>query len=828
MKKKLVLMMFAAVFALTACTSQKKIESDDDFSVEADAGSDSGGDDLSLDGGGAGSDSGQQQAQDDLSLDAFNEDSGGGEKAKPEAAASEPAQDADLALEDELSSLGGEADNKAAAQQNAGTDELSLDEPAQPTDQAAATQQQQPPAEGDLELPPEVAVGDAAAAPQDPAMAQNLTQAPDQAAAQTPPPAVEAAPITAEAAANVSVPANITNVQYKGNDAGGTVAISADQPLTYTTRFNQTTNQFVVEVQNSSIPKKLKRSLNTKDMASSIGSVDIYQKEGSSVSRFVVQLRAGSPEPIVQPEGNSLLIVGGTAGGVAASVGATTDQAAPADQVVPPETIPTQAAGAVDQAPESVPQEIIVDSSGAAKESTSKSSEVGKLSSRADDDDSRPTSPVTGLLNYENLEEFLMSNTKFYGKKISIETTDMDTADALKFLAEESGVNIMFDDNLGTMGKVNIKLKEVPWDQAFVLILKAKNLAYKRQGNVIRIATVDKILEDEDKAIKLKQKKRKPEDYLVKRFFVGYIKATEAKTKVSEYIDNFQKIKAITASAAGGAAAQQEAKGSIIVDDSNNSLIVTDTAENIKKVEEILAAIDIQPKQIQIEAKIVDANENFAKGLGVKWNVTKSAGDPSGSVGFLQGGSGGGSVTTSGQLTGALTWANLDFLGTLTANIALGESQGKLKTLASPRITVISGKQANLQQLAKVEVPTTVINQDGTPTSSVKSEDVRLGIIVTPTATNEGTVSLQVNISRDTGGGGAQVVQRSAQTELFVRSGATAVVGGIYETVINSNQEGLPGLSSVPVFGSLFRAKQDTKSKTELMIFLTPTILRGI
>ncbi len=780
MKKRIVLLMCAAVFVLTACTSQKKIESEDDFSVEADGASQAGLDELELsDEKKSGSDSVENQTQDELSLDAF------AEEAKSEAPVkTDPAQDSDLVLEDELNSLNENGANEIASTKDAKPEELTLDEPAAP---AAAAQSVEP----DKMQNSKVEAG---------------SSTPEIAGAEQVPPAMVTDPaMNIEDKSNLSAPANITNVLYKGNASGGTISINADRPLNYTTRFNQTTNQFVVEVQNSVIPQKLKRTLNTKDMASSIGSVDIYQKEGSSITRFVVQLREGSQEPIVQPEGSTILVVGG-----AVNSSEITGQKTPSDAASQ-----ASVAGPNSSQP-SVPA--YLDSSA----EVSKDVEMAKIGSSVSEDSPGQPSPVSGLLNYENLEEFLMSNTKFYGKKLNFETTDTDTVDALKFLAEESGINLMFDDNLGNLGKVNVKLDGVPWDQAFVLILKSKNLAYKRQGNVIRIATVSKILEDEDKAIKLKEKKRKPEDYLVKRFFVGYIKAPEAKTKVSEYIDNFQKIKQAT-SAVGESSSRQDAKGSIIVDESNNSIIVTDTAENIKKVEEILAAIDIQPKQIQIEAKIVDANESFAKGLGVKWNLERTS-NPEGKIGFLDTPS----VKTSGQFTAGLTWANLDFGGTLSASIALGESQNKLKTLASPRITVISGKSATLQQSAKVEVPTTVISQNGTPTPSTKTEDVRLGIDVTPTATNEGTVSLQVTINRDTGGGGSQVVQRSAKTELFVRSGATAVVGGIYETVSNNNQEGLPGLRSIPVLGSLFRAKQESKSKTEIMIFLTPTILRGI
>lgn len=792
------MLLLAGVFALTACTSQKKLESDDDFSVEAE--DSAGGDELSVD---TPSDSG---GSDDLSLDDLDSSNA---EAKPadNAAPAEGAQDSDLALENELNSLDTPTDNQAANNQQP-ADELSLDEP---TDQPA--QVAQTPAEGEIPPPNEVNLNDTAQAQTPPPEAPVEQVPPADVAATEPPPVVDSAPIAPDNGMS-QAPVTINTVQYKGNANGGTVAIGADQPLVYTTRFNSTTNQFIVEVQNSSIPKKLKRSLNTKDMASSIGSVDIYQKDGSNVSRFVVQLRAGAPEPIVQPEGNSLLIIGASADGSVVANNTVPTEPAPPEQdlgQVPAPEVPAQDGGSGG-------------GDAVAQADAPKSTYMGSAPTDSGGSNERETvpAPATGLLSYENLEEFLMSNTRFYGKKISIETLGMDVTDALKFLSEESGVNIIFDDKVVGAGKVNIKLREVPWDQAFVLILKSKKLAYKRQGNVIRVASVEDIRAEEDEAIKLKEARKKPDPLVVKRFFIAYAQVEEIKTKVEEYLKTLDSARAL----GGGTAAA--VSGKVLVDVRNNSLIISDTEKNLKQIEEIIVALDTQPKQILIEAKIVDANESFAKGLGVKWasNPTGTTGTNSGSITIGGGATGG--IETSGQFTAAINWGQIDFLGSLSASIALGEERNLVKTLSSPRITVLSNQAASINQQTDIKVNTTVINPvTGTPTVQETTKQVGLTLGVTPVATNEGTVNLTLNLSRSTAQGvGSQ--SRSATTQLFVRSGATAVVGGIYEALSSDIEEGVPGIRRIPIIGALFEAKQTERSKNEMMIFVTPTILKAL
>lgn len=754
MKIKLILLMMAMSLIWTGCASQKKLDSGDEFSVDDTANS-SGkpSDDLSLDGPAA-----TKSSSDDLSLD---EPSG-----KSASSSKSDASDMDAALENELNSL----DNGAAPQpaEKDASNELSLDEPS-----SAIAQNNPPPAAPAPEVapPPEVAV-----------------------APEVVPPVPEQSPTEPSAPAASGAPVTINNVQYKGNNNGGAVTITADQPPQFTTRFNSITNQFIVEVQNSTIPKKLTRTLNTKDMASSIGSVDIYQKSGSNVARFVVQLRPGSSEPIVQPEGNSLLIIG-------ASISGSTNQ---------PSTSVADSGSGSDSMAASSPTadgDSFVISKAETEESTRKSK--------------------GGVLDYQNLEEFLMGEQQFSGKKISLETSGIKVTDAISFLAEESGANIVMDDSVAAANSiVNIRLKNVPWDQALVMILKAKKLVYKRQGNVLLITSLDALKKEEEEAITLRESRKLQEPLIVKRFFIAYADIGELKNQVEEYMKSLPVVKPAIGSPAATI-------NKVITDKRNNSLIVTETEANLKNIEQIIKAIDTQPKQVLIESKIIVADETFTRSLGIKWNATGGSGSPNAVI-AIDPTKVSGVGTQQSSITSDISWGQIDFLGSLTSTLNFGEQQRVLKVLASPSITVLSNVPATITKTTDVQIfqtQTSTNPQTGAPITTITPSLIPVGMTlsVTPIVTNENTVYMKLDLTRSTKAPvDAGQTKSNAKTEMFVKSGLTAVVGGIYESSQDDNMAGVPGLRQIPVLGKLFEASDKTTSKNELMMFITPTILKPL
>ena len=577
MKNILIKSLLIFAFIFTSCTTNKKTESEDDFAVDG-AAAPVGSEEL-----GAGAD--------DLVLDDAAEKPANTAKAKKSEAGE---TNLDSTLENELNSLGdstaGQVAEKTAEKPK---DELSLDEPAkgeltldEPTQPPVAKAEPVAPAPVAEPAPPEVPLTEPAPPPPV-VIAEPQVVPPTEPTPLTPP--AEAAPVV-----EASIPATIDNVTYQANSNGGTIAVTANQPLKFTTRLNSTTNQFIVEVENSTIPKKLKRSLNTKDMASTIGSVDIYQKEGSNIARFVVQLRPGSPEPIVQPEGNSILIIGSGTAAVAQTQAPT--EKTPAEtpgNFTPPEIIvPEEAAVVAGKSGAGNGKGGKAGGPSAATPQDLKSSNIdGKAFHQANDEIVDLATP--GIMSSDDLEEFLISNNKFYGKKISIETNRMDMRDALKFISEESGVNIIIDDTVA--GNVSMKLRGVPWDQALILLLKSKKLGFKRQGSVLRIGRVEDFKQEEREAVEMKEARKARSPFVIKRFFIGYADVKDLEGKIKIYLEALANVQspnrngvagsssATGISAAPAAASTSASKkdnvGTVITDNRSNSLIITDGYE---------------------------------------------------------------------------------------------------------------------------------------------------------------------------------------------------------------------------------------------------------
>ncbi|MGE5086930.1 MAG: secretin N-terminal domain-containing protein, partial [Bacillota bacterium] len=555
-------------------------------------------DDLSLD---EGVDSGAEvSATEPAAPDSTDEFTDFENKTQDQAAKEAPAKsastDQDLAIEDELNQAEGQPPAQAAQPPAA-----------EPTVQAA-----QPPAES---APAEQVAPDV---PQEDPFANTVVDQP------APPPANEAPapeiPATSVPAPSTSVatngsPATITNLQFKANESGGTVIVQGDRPLNYTTRANADLHQYIVEVDNAILPDKLKRSLNTKDIRGSIGSIDAYQNPGSTTARFVIQMREGVAEPAVQVEGNSLLIV---------AAGGTVSNVAHAETPV---------------------------------------IEVG--------------GEDTKVLPNQSLTEFLAGNNKFYGKKISIETNNMDIRDALNLITEESGVNMVIAEEV--KGNVSLKLRQVPWDQALVVLMRARKLGYTRQGNVLRIAPLGDLKAEEDDANKLALARKNLEPLKVRMFPVSYAKVDELEKKIKDFLGD---------------------RGKVVGDVRTNSLVVTDIGENLDRAAKLIQSLDTQPPQVLIEGKIVEASEAFTRNIGVSWNVTGQAiklGSTSrGPVNMSPRFNINQGASTAGNFNLNLDVGTLDVFGSISAALALSESENKVKTLSSPRILTMSNEKADI------------------------------------------------------------------------------------------------------------------------------------
>jgi type IV pilus assembly protein PilQ len=719
----------ALVSTLLSCASQQT-EEDDSLTAESYSGSDS-----------------AAASKDDFS-DFDNEGASSSDSGSQASSSNNNAnQDPDLALENEINQASGSDKNFA---------QDDLDGQAKNELQPQAPQEAPPVVEQPVAQEPPPPIVEESIAPTEeppaPIVAQEL------------PPTQEAPP---PAAISMDRPVEITGLKYKANDSGGTVIVEANGAINYTTRVNADLKQYIVEIPNTILPKRLKRTLNTKDIKGAVGAVDAYQSPGSTTSRIVVQMRPGFGEPVVQQEGNSLLIV-------------------------------TSESGAE-------PMEVAA--KGAAE------SEEGDASLTKGESESNVELSSNKILASQSLDEFLSGNTKFYGRKISIETSNIDVRDALKFITEESGVNMVITDEV--KGNISLKLRQVPWDQALVVIMKARKLGYSRQGSVLRIVPLDDLKKEEDDATKLALARKNIEPLKVRAFNISYAKVDELDKKIKDFLTE---------------------RGKVVSDIRTNTIVVTDIEDSINRVVKLIQGLDSAPPQVLIEGKIVEALDSFQRTVGVQWNFTGAdvniGSGANGPVNLRPNLAVGQAATTPGGLGFGLNVGVLDIFGDLTASLALFEKEEKVKVLSSPRIVTLSNEKADISQTNELPVKTLTPQANGQPLVTYQFKPLTLKLEVTPQVTGEGTVIMKVAVNRQIKGAAVSstddtfsVNSREANTRVIVKNGQTAVIGGIYRSDVTEGTTGVPWLKDIPVLGALFRGTSTDKQRSELLIFLTPRIL---
>lgn len=638
-----------------------------------------------------------------------------------------------------------EGEPGAGADQTA--DEFAQFDEAAPTDEQASGEAVPPAVDPGTEVAQnEAAPPGEAPAPELPAEQPPISEAP------APP---ESSPVEPPAPSGpIFEVVNITGLQYRANDNGGTIVVEGDGPMEFSTRMVSENNQYIIEIPNSKLPVKLKRPLNTKDFAGTIGSIDAYQNPGSTTSRVVVQLREGGTEPTVQAEGNSLLVI-----------------------TSPPNAM-----------------------------------EVAKvdMTEGGDSADAPAEEPQSGLMTSDNLEQFVANNQTFYGRKISVEFDDVEVRDVFKLISDEANVNLILAEEV--KGKVSVKLKNVPWDQALILLMKSKKLGYTRSGNVIRISNLKDIRDEEKEAMELQTSRRQNAVPKVKTLSVNYAKVDELVTQVRPMLSK---------------------SGSVVGDARTSSLIITDLEENIERVTKVIQSIDVPPQQVLIEGKIVEAKEDVEKFFGINWGLRGINSGGNGTGPQFNGGfdvrPGG---TTPASFAFDLNLGTFDILGDLTAILGFFESEGKAKILSSPRIVAMQNEKANIEQSLEVPIRVSNVAAGGGVTQSVTFKEVKLLLEVLPQITNDGAVMMGVKIQReflgpvvDSTSGARETNRRLANTRVLVRNGQTAVIGGIYQNDTDQSQQRVPGMANIPVIGWLFKNQNTTDKKNELLIFLTPRIL---
>ena len=429
----------------------------------------------------------------------------------------------------------------------------------------------------------------------------------------------------------------------------------------------------------------------------------------------------------------------------------------------------------------------------------------------------------------------------YTGHPISLDFKDGDLQDIFRLFADISGMNVVV--NPGVSGKVTLKLNEVPWDQALDLILKANGLGYTVEGNVIRIARLSDLQKEETDRRKLEEEKQLAGELGTLTQRISYAKAAD----LSDVIKR---------------AGALSARGSINVDPRTNTMIIKDLPRFLDRSRELIAELDRPTPQVEIEARIVVTSRNFTRDLGIQWgfNHTQSAafanttnqGFPNAIVVNGGGVPGGGIPADQNGLAPAAGIGGEDrgyavnlpaasfntalgiSLGNIIGNFSLDaaltalERQGRGRLLSTPKVTTQNNQQAEIKQGVQIPIQTVANN-----TVTVQFKDAVLTLRVTPQITEAGTVILALEVENNSPdfanrvNGIPPINTQSAKTQVLVRDGATAVIGGIYQSNEQTVQERTPFLGSLPILGYLFRNRSVTSTNNELLLFITPRIIKG-
>jgi type IV pilus assembly protein PilQ len=405
---------------------------------------------------------------------------------------------------------------------------------------------------------------------------------------------------------------------------------------------------------------------------------------------------------------------------------------------------------------------------------------------------------------------------KYVGEKIAVDFFRTNIKNVFRIIREISGENFAIDKDVS--GEVTLSLeKPIPWDQVLALVLKMNKLGLVYEEDIIRVATLKTLkIEEEERQAKLKAKREaENQEELITAFMrISYVDAAE----IAKHLTS-------TGESEGNSKFNpNRSEAGITVDKTNNMIVMSDVARSIKRAKEIVQKLDRVTPQVLIEARIVEASNNFSRELGVSLSGTmgpvgskytrdfsfSATNPPTSSLGSL-------GINFS-KLTGT-PW-------TLNATIAAAESEGQVKIISSPKVLTLDNKMAMIKQ--GTAYPYTKLDADGNTITEWK--DIALELEVTPHVTPDDRVSMEIAVKNNEIGSiinfQPSFTTKEANTELLVNDGDTVIIGGIRKTRKDTGQSGVPGLMKIPVLGWLFKTESKEHQLDELLIFITPRIVQ--
>ena len=423
----------------------------------------------------------------------------------------------------------------------------------------------------------------------------------------------------------------------------------------------------------------------------------------------------------------------------------------------------------------------------------------------------------------------------FTGEKLSLNFQNVEVRAVLQVIADFTGLNIITSDTV--TGNLTLRLKDVPWDQALDIILQSKGLDMRKTGNVVWIAPRDELATREKLALEAKQQ-------------IADLEPT--RTEIFQL--NYQKAEAFQALLTNEKQRLLSKRGSAVIDPRTNTVFVQDTPSKLEEVRNLIRRVDIPVRQVMIESRIVEATDNFARNLGVKlgYHDLTGLGGKANDTRVLFGGNlndtgfhTGQSATDpiwptdslsvnlpaapiAGNVPGQLSMLIFNDAGTRFLNLELSalQADGKGKIISSPRVVTADQVEATIEQ--GTEIPYQQATSSGA--TSVTFKKATLSLKVKPQVTPDDNVIMTVNVHKDSVGqvtiSGPSIDTKQITTEVLVANGGTVVIGGIYTQEERNDTNKIPVLGDLPLVGFLFKQNQKQDNRQELLIFITPKVLK--
>ena len=431
----------------------------------------------------------------------------------------------------------------------------------------------------------------------------------------------------------------------------------------------------------------------------------------------------------------------------------------------------------------------------------------------------------------------------FAGEKLSLNFQNVEVRSVLQVLADFTGLNIITSDSVS--GNLTLRLKDVPWDQALDIIMRSKGLDMRKEGNVVWIAPRDELATREKLALESRSQISDLEPTQTESFQLNYQKAADVQMLLNGAV--------VAGAVAGGASSRILSKrGSAAVDARSNQIFVQDVPSKLEEVRRLIRALDIPVRQVMIESRIVEASDTFARNLGVKLGYTEDNRVAPVRNNLILGAD----LATTGQLNNVVTGTPTLVPGGLQVNLpAAGigganagafsamlfnqsrsrllslelsalQADGKGKIISSPRVITANQNEAIIEQ--GTEIPYQQASSSGA--TSVSFKKATLSLKVKPQITPDDNVIMKLNINKDSRGqdttAGPAIDTKQVSTEVLVENGGTLVIGGIYTQDERSTTAKIPVLGELPYVGFLFKQNQKSDNRAELLVFITPKILK--